>query len=283
MKVSVSPYVLTPLKRANRLSSLEQKDGVYLKGELNGKILFADYFPHSSLGDRTVEEFLQSFRFQEHIYDEKVFHFLLKDHLFQDGESKLFKNHLLSQGGDARIDSPVMKYKLHYPEDFGFLPALKNGVILRLDANGLFTRNEFEEFLKQVPKDSLKNIEYIEDPLTDLDWNGLDVPVAQDFIQGTPFDFIIYKPNASFLKPTDKNVIFSSYLGSDLGRWHAASELFTHGDLKLTHGIVTEGFYEEELPLFAGSYQHGFEANKLVLKKMYESIYQRKWTHLCSM
>jgi hypothetical protein len=283
MKVSISPYLLTPLKKANRLSTPEQKGGVYLKGELNGKILFADYFPHEALGDRPVEEFLQTFRYQDYEYDQKVFHFLLKDHLFQDGESKLFKNHLLRQEKVGDVDSPVVKYKLHSHDDFGFHSALRTGAILRLDANGLFTRNEFEEFLQQVPKDLLKNIEYIEDPLADLDWKNLGLPVARDFIKGSPFDFLIYKPNASFLKPTDKKVIFSSYLGADLGRWHAASELFTQGDLRLTHGIITEGFYKEELPLFTGSYRDGLQADTSVVKKMYQSLSQRKWTLLCSM
>ncbi len=283
MKVLISSYLLTPLKKANRLSSLQLKEGVYLKAELKGKTLFADYFPHQVLGDRSVEEFLQSFRYQENTYQQKVFNLLLKDHLFQDGESKLFKNHLLTQGEVSSFDSPVVKYKLNSVDDFGFLPALENGVILRLDANGLFSRNKLEEFLKKIPIDLLKKIQYIEDPLADLDWNGLSVPCARDFIEGTSFDFLIHKPNAFFLKPTDKKVIFSSYLGSDLGRWHAACELFTHGDLNLTHGIKTEGFYEEELPLFEGTYAHGFKSNKLVVKKMYQSIFQKKWTLLCSM
>jgi hypothetical protein len=282
MKVSISPYQLTPLKKANRLSNLKKKEGVFLKAELSGKVLFADYFPHEALGDRSNEEFLEKFRFQELVYDQKVFHLLLKDHLFQDGASKLFKNHLLWNGSNKTI-APVLKYKLHHSEDLGFLLPLKEGKIVRLDANGLFNRNDFDQFLKEIPQELIQNIEYMEDPLTDLDWNNLRLPVARDFIHGSPFDFLIYKPNSSFLKATETKVIFSSYLGSDLGRWHAASELFTHGDLKLTHGIITEGFYEEELPLFTGSYQDGFQADASVVTKMYQSLSQRKWTQLCSM
>ena len=61
MKVLYSLYNLTPKKKANRLSSMAKVQGVLLKGLLKDKVLFADYFPHTALGDRTVEEFLPEF------------------------------------------------------------------------------------------------------------------------------------------------------------------------------------------------------------------------------
>jgi hypothetical protein len=282
MKVFYSPYALTPKKRANRLSDLAPKPGVYLRGTLGDKVLFADYFPHHALGDRGPEEFLGSFKFQEHAYDRKVFALLLKDADLRRSPLRAFRNHQLWSAGETPA-GPVVKYKLGDPEDFAFLPLLAAGLRLRLDANGCFDRVTFRTFVDRISAAYRSLIDYVEDPAPGEDWSGFPLPTARDFIAGTPHAYVIYKPNREERPQTDAKIVVSSYLGSDLGRWHAYGELLAHGDLAETHGIVTESFYDEELPLFRGSYRETFTPDRDVARRIYRDLAARDWKLLCSM
>jgi hypothetical protein len=282
MKVFYSLYKHTPLKQANRLSSFDPKEGVLIKGVLGNKTMFADYFPHQPLGDRSCDQFLSEFKFQDVEYDKKVFQLLLKDHEYQNVIKKTFTNHQLWSDGE-RLESNVIKYKLLRTQDKSFMICLEKGLKLRLDANAIFSRNEYEAFLKDIPKKYHESIEYIEDPLYEEEWKDLTLPCARDFIEGSPFSHYIYKPNCEFIPTTDAKIIYSSYLGHDIGRWHTYSELAREGDLTLTHGIVSKGFYQEEHNLFKGSYQDGFTPDEGSLKKLYKDISGRDWKLLCSM
>lgn len=282
MKVFYSLYSLTPKKAANRLSSLEVKSGVFLKAILGDKILFADYFPHLALGDRAIDEFLADFKYQKEVYDRKVFDLLLKDAHFQSFNPKPFLNHQLWSTGET-LDSPVIKYKLREHEDLSFLTATQKNIKVRLDANGLFTRETIGAFLKAIPQSSLSLIEYLEDPLSENDWTDLSIACASDFIQGTPSQFTIYKPNCEFLPKTSNKIIYSSYLGSDLGRWHAACELMGQGDLNLFHGIHTPGFYFEQRDFLEGHYKTEFTANMNQVHHLYKKVAGSDWKLLCSM
>lgn len=280
MKVLYSHYSLTPLKKANRLSSVEPKTGVLLKGVLGDKVLFADYFPHPLLGDRPLEQFLSEFKFQDHNYDRKVFDFLLKDSDLQRLTPKTFFNHQLWSKGDE-VKSKVVKVKIQDEEDFSFLPLLEKKIRVRLDANGLFNKESFQKYLKAIP--DISSIEYIEDPMKDSEWNGISLPCARDFITGSPYTHIIYKPNCEFYPKEETKIIFSSYLGGNLGRWHSYCELIQKGDLQEVHGIHTEGFYQEEVPLFQGSYETGFIADTQPVKKLYQMVANSNWKQLCLM
>jgi hypothetical protein len=282
MKVFYSPYRLTPLKIVNRLSSKDEKRGVFLKGTLNNEVMFADYFPHLPLGDREVDDFLQGFKFQEEEeeYDRKVLELLLKDQKFQRMKAKTFFNHQLWEG-IGEIASPVVKYKIKTLNDLSFLYPLKNGIRVRLDANGLFDRESFRAFLDNIPVELRELIDYIEDPIQDTVWKEMGLPTARDFIEGNPSDFVIYKPNCEF-KPPGKKVIYSSYLGADFGKWHSYAELCFEGDLSLTHGIVTEGFYQEERSIFQGSYKTCFLPDHQAVRSLYQDLAQREWKSLCS-
>lgn len=282
MKVFYNIYTLTPVKKANRLSSLETKKGVYLRAELNNKVYFSDYFPHESLGDRNIDVFLEEFKFQVHEYDKKVFYHLLKDNSYQKITPKLFYNHKLWSKNEP-LDAPVIKYKLNSTDDYGFIEALRGGIYVRLDANGLFTKSSFDEFLKGIPEEKMNLIHYMEDPLKDTDWKDLKLHSARDFIKGNPYQYEIYKPNRSFLPETQHKIIYSSYLGSELGMWHSYSELLESGDLKAIHGIVTQGFYEDQMELFTGNYKEGFIGNSLVVQKLYKKMDNLPWKNLCSM
>ena len=281
MKVFYSPYKLTPLKRANRLSSMDAKPGVLLKGVLGDKITFADYFPHLPLGDRTCDQFLSEFKYQDVDYDKKVFHLLLKDSEYQKTKPKLFQNHQLWTGSEP-IEAKVIKYKMLHLHDRSMTIPLENGLRLRLDGNALFSRAQYLEFMKDIPEKFHAQFDYIEDPLSDKDWSGLKVPSAMDFISGSPFDYYIYKPNCEFAPKTETKIIYSAYLGHTLGNWHTYCELIHHGDLTLTHGIIGRGFYQEEKEFLNGNYQAGFIADTSQVNKVYQDVYQSEWKLLCS-
>ena len=281
MDIFFSPYSLTPLKRANRMSSMDIKEGVYLKATHQGGHVFADYFPHLPLGDRSVDQFLTNFKNQSEEYDRKVLHLLLKDSEYQKKESEVFKNHQLWTGSEP-IEAEVLKYKLQSPLDAVFLEALKRKLKVRLDGNGMFNRQSFLTFLNTIPLEYHKHIEYIEDPLYENDWANLPIQTAEDYIASNGSDYYIYKPNCEFFPVNKKQVIFSAYLGSDLGNWHTYCELMDMGEMSLTHGIVARGFYKEERGLFRGHYQEGMRPDLSVVKNIYQEMHLRKWKHLCT-
>jgi hypothetical protein len=282
MKVYFSPYTLTPVKRANRLSSLDQKHGVLLKGVLGDKVTFADYYPHIPLGDRPVDHFLQEFKFQNVEYDKKVFDFLLKDHGFQNIKPKRFMNHQLWTGAEP-LEASVVKYKMLHAQDTSWKIPLDKGLRLRLDGNAIFTRKDYEAFVKDIPEKFHAQIDYLEDPLSEKDWSNLKLASARDFIEGTPFQYYIYKPNCEFKPQTDAKIIFSAYLGHSFGNWHTYCEMIESADLSLTQGIIGTGFYQEEKRLFDGSYHSGFMPDEKVVQKMYRDIAGLEWKSLCSM
>lgn len=281
MKVFYSIYELTPLKDANRFSTPEKKTGVLLKATLNSKTFFADYFPHVPLGDRPVEQFLSEFKYQEDEYDQTVFELLLKDEKFQKMESKKIMIHQLWSAGEE-IKAPVVKYKIRHHEDYAFVPLLEKGITVRLDGNALFTRDEYKKYFREIDEKLLPKIEYIEDPLHDTNWDGLHLPCAKDFIKGTPHQYLIYKPNCERPPKTEAKVIYSPYLGGNLGTWHAYSELISSGDLNVIHGMKSDGYYREEIQFLTGNFHDGFEALTSQVKKIYQDASSRNWKDLCS-
>lgn len=263
------------------MSSLDMKEGVYLKASHQGGNVFADYFPHLPLGDRSVDQFLTNFKNQAEEYDRKVLHLLLKDADYQNKSSEVFTNHQLWTGSEP-IEAQVLKYKLQSPLDAVFMEALKRKLKVRLDGNGMFNRASFLTFLASIPSEFHQYIEYIEDPLYENDWSNLPIATAQDYIASNECDFYIYKPNCEFYPKNQKQIIFSAYLGSDLGNWHTYCEMMDIADLSLTHGIVARGFYKEERGLFDGHYQEGIRPVLKVVKNIYQELHLRKWKHLCT-
>lgn len=282
MKVSYCPYTLTPLKRINRLSSMDVKKGVLLKAELKGSVMFADYFPHMPLGDRTCDQFLDEFKFQEEEYDRKVFDLLLRDKSFQKLRPKLFFNHQLWTG-PGPLQSPTIKYKLLHLHDRSFMIPLTEGCRVRIDGNAMFSRKEYEEFVSTIPEKYHHLIDYIEDPLRDKDWTDLKFKSARDFIESPSYDFYIYKPNCEFRPDTEAKIIYSAYLGGPLGQWHTYCEVVEKGDLNLIHGITAFDFYQDEKQFLKGSYRDGFIADMEAVNKNYHWISGLEWKSLCSM
>jgi hypothetical protein len=281
MDVYYSPYELTALKSANRLSSTGKKIGIHLMASIEGKKVYADYFPHEVLGDRSVEQFLTEFQTQDHEYDRKLLHFLKQDGEYQNLKTVRFQNHQLIVGDEKPI-APVIKYKIQNTLDLKPIEILKSCITLRLDANGLFRKSEYEAYFDQFPRELLTKIEYVEDPLADINWGHLSLRSARDRIEGIPSHFIVYKPNREFIPRTPTPTIFSSYLGSDLGTWHAYCELMAHGDLTRTHGIYTKGHYQEEKTFLFGSYREGFSPDLNKVRSIYQDLSKKTWKSLCS-
>ncbi len=280
MDIQYSLYNLTPKKRANRLSSLEPKTGVYLRAKVGEEYVFADYFPYSVFGDKPIDLFLQTFKYQDEVYDRKVFHLLKKDVEYKNTPSTPFRNHQLWTGIES-LKSPIIKYKILDQYDTLFLELLKKGLRIRFDGNACFTRKTYEAFVKQIPKEYLSLIDYMEDPLKTTDWSGLEFKSARDFVSGGPYDYWIYKANAEFFPKASVPIIFSGYIGSELGFWHAYSELIELGSLKLTHGLIIEDFYENQRQLFIGDYHRTFVPDMNAVKNMYQELYLKEWKTLC--
>ncbi len=281
MNISYSRYTLTPKKRINRLSSMAIKEGVYLSAEIKGKKVYADYFPHLPLGDIGVEEFLESFKSQKTEYQQKILKLLNDDLRFQDFPSRKFRNHQLWSGTEL-IDSPVVKYKMLSARDQVFHEALKLGVRVRLDANAMFTKSNMSDLLDPLTPEWRKLIDYVEDPLCETDWSAFPLRRAQDFINGSPFDIYIYKPNCEML-PAFKNIIFSAYLGNALGNWHSYCELVEYGNLQFVQGIIGQGFYEEVRDFYLGDYKNGFQPDLDIIRDLYNDLAAREWKTLCTM
>lgn len=275
MKISYSLYQLTPKRKANAQSSLAKKTGVTLKGELGGKTYFADFFSHEELGDESLDEFMQDFRFQKSEHQKKVLDLLFKDHEFQNLKPQMFKNHALQT--ETTIHAPI-KYKIMGEDDYGYLPLLERRRTFRLDANGIFSKDDFKKYIEKLDPRLLKSIQYVEDPTHDQNWEGLPVAAARDFINGTPAEFIIYKPNARFKSDEAVPHIFSSYMGGALGVFHTYCELVREGDLSLYHGINTFGVYEEDRELFSG--QDLLTPHVENIRRIYRDLATASWKHM---
>jgi len=278
MEIYLSPFELIPKVRLNRTAKLEPLFGIYLMTN-EGGFRFAEYFPHVGMGDQSTLEFLKTFPDLSNQYHTKMMSYLSGPEL-KISDLKFFNHQLWRQG--EKIISPIIKYKLLHAQDYTFLEATQNKVRVRLDANGLFDHQSYLNFRNQLAPSDIELIDYIEDPLAHEDWPGVDIPKAQDFIQGNPFEFLIYKPNRSSLPLCSRPIIYSGYMGSALGALQAYQELIISGDLKQYHGILTPGLYHNEVNVFNGSFFDGFVPNAFESNNFLKQLAGREWSYLCT-
>jgi hypothetical protein len=279
MEIYFSPYSLSPLVRSNHLTDLSPKKGVYLRTD-NPELEVADYFPHIGLGDQTLEMFLESFPNFEHPYHQSI--------LRQLGSKKTeihpvpFLNHQFWQEG-AKVEAPVVKYKIMHKDDLVPDEILKSTCRIRLDANGIFEGKEIFKFLSRMDIQQIARIDYIEDPSRLSSWSDIPIPTAKDFIENRHFQTLIYKPNRCFKDDLPSSTIFSGYMGSQLGVLHAYRELLARGDLTKYHGLLTPGIYAEERTLFCGDFQRGFIPDPKAIAHHLAEVHDQPWSHLCSL
>jgi len=279
MEVYFSPYKLTPLIKANHLSDLKPKAGVFLKTEKTGTEI-ADYFPHLALGDQPIETFLENFPQETNSYHQSIIRQLKK--MKEDFPETLFLNHQLWQK-DTKMESPVIKYKIMNKDEELPNEILNSQCRIRLDANGIFEGKEIFNFLHKMNTQQIARIDYIEDPCKKTPWSDIPIPTAKDFLEQQHFQTLIYKPNRIHISNLPASTIFSGYMGSQLGTLHSYRELLKRGDLSVYHGLLTPGLYNEESSLFKGDFHHGFILDKLKVKKYLEEVNDQNWTHLCSL
>tara|TARA_B100001971_G_C18268046_1_gene596687 strand:- start:126300 stop:127091 length:792 start_codon:yes stop_codon:yes gene_type:complete len=231
MKIYKQVYSLTPFEKLNALDDAQVKEGMYLKIEVEGKTYLGDYFPHTALGDKALEEVTLNDPYLQNAIE-------LAKKVDQTIEYRPFKNHLLNKCEADR----TTKLKLKSKNDFELVKdAIRTAKSLRLDANGSFSLDELNDFFKTI---DISKIEYIEDPSHEVEWNKLLVPSASDFLLNPHAQFQIHKPNRKML--ANKNAIISSYMGSDWGRVLCTNFLHLFGDFELIHGIITPHIYQEQ-------------------------------------
>ena len=269
--IEYSLYELEALSPLNSFSPAGLKKGMYLRVKKGEGYGYSDYFPHVELGDVSVEELLQGKR-DEHF--EKALWWAENElEVSQRITPSPFKNHNLYRGDEVSND--VLKLKVTSIQDFEkIVRIVKECKALRLDANGTINVKQWNNFLIKLNDDERSKIEYIEDP-GEGDWSELLVPSAKDFMDSPKFDFVVYKPNARFLSSNSK-AIFSSYMGSDLGRYHAWLDLMDKGDLNLVHGLHTPNIYRDQKELFVKK-SGAFEINIKVIDEIYLELRQRSW------
>lgn len=279
MKIYFHHFNLKPISALNAMESDHPREGVFLMGKNNTDTTFWEYFPHPELGDETVDEFLTDFKYAHSIFKQKALFRLmnpleLRNHL-------TFLNHELYRNG-SELTSKIIKFKLLNNNDFRFLKLIENGHHLRLDANGIFNRQSWTAFEQNIPKKFQSFIEYIEDPLKDLDWSNIPIKTAQDFISGEPFQIKIYKPYREFFPHVNSPIIFSASMGHFLGTYHTYLELIHFGDLTLHHGIVTPMLYKNVPVLFTQKAPETFIFNIEMFDAFKKELLNLKWTHLCT-
>src|SRR5690606_23505218 len=101
----------------------------------------------------------------------------------------------------------------------------------------------------------------------------------RDFIESENHEVRIYKPNREFMPKTMRPIIFSSYMGGQLGQWQAYQEMIKSGELSLYHGVHIENFYQQDI--FSKMSRDTFIPDKSRIKSIYDELSAAPWKVLC--
>ncbi len=248
MELSYSRFILRPKQDLNHFSRLAHREGVFFKYDS----YYAEYTPWLEFGDLSVDHYLNHIRLTKKIPD------LILKKFDLDKDKKNIRHDRFFNHGLNNLSQKTCKLKIN-----DFISKLKDSDLeeysgsLRLDCNNFYTLEEFLQFYNSLSKKLISKIEYFEDPCpyNDLNWGqlrDLSIPLAIDrnSFDDEHFDFEIYKPSIDFKPLTTKPVIYSSYMGSDLDRYHTYLELMSHGDLSLFHGVDTPNLFLDQSDLF---------------------------------
>ncbi|MBD64566.1 MAG: hypothetical protein CME62_05140 [Halobacteriovoraceae bacterium] len=270
MDLAYSSYQLTSRSLPNVLSRPEDKvyDGVLLRVD---KKYFLDYFPWQVFGDCPCEEFLLHLKEQGLPDYLKNLLELEKNRDVIDHQS--FNNHGFNQVAD------ITKVKVFSLDELNITLEKYNGRV-RLDFNNAYPDQDVMKWWLGLSEEDRQKIDYIEDPCTPEFYASLKLkgmPIASDRVQYDS-EIKIFKPNIESIQK-GKKLIFSSYMGHDLGRYHAYLSLLTYGDRELVHGINTPGVYLEQKPLFIQN-NLSCSIDKQVRDEMYKELGEREWISL---
>lgn len=252
-------YKLTPLRQANRFDTIS-RSGLLLRYQKGEKIGYSDYFAWEELGDLPLESVLhQIIQGNDSFLIDQAKEF--SQICWDDLRELKFKNHKLYSYQE--VQSKIVKFKAginleNEINDIKKLIALKNTI--RIDLNGALDESETINFWNKFSSLEKDSIEYLEDPCVyDVKiWSRLrelNIPLAIDRVSDfntidfNSFDYVVFKPNIYQIKEWDnlnKKMIFSSYMGHDIGRIYCLEMLRKHADLNLYHGVDTPGIYLEQ-------------------------------------
>ena len=322
--LSYHVYELDPLKKVNRFNSNKRK-GVLLRLE-DENVGYVDYHPWIELGDPSVDEMFVDLKRQRRSKLADFLIDCAKKDMNRNVDSinwSCFKNHKILTPNtlitSESNNTGVVKVKIGSDIDYE-ISRLKKiiscNLKVRLDANNGLDFKQVSKIWRTLSDNELGAIEYIEDPTPyDSDsWKKIseNIPVALDrwpnsiLDQSSTIDldndlindlkqcvdYVVFKPNIlsyDYLQKLKlaKPVIFSSYMGHDLGRIHCYFELLEYGDLSLVHGIDTPGIYVDQLELFKPNFkkntEHYFTPVKENFELLYHNLERLNWSHLCQL
>ena len=280
MKMDFSYYRLTPIKQLNRFHQGEIREGVLFR--INGGECYVDYHAWEVFGDLSAQAYIEKMR--KFGADELLLHLIMLAKNHGNIEHRKFLNHGFNQS-----EQKVNKFKFTDLSKLNsILTQYPAGKKIRIDFNNSESLESIKNWWQELDNENKKKIDYLEDPFPfeTAKWQellDLDIPLALD---RNPKDhnlvaYEIYKPNIDLYAKNQRLKIFSSYMGHDLGRYHAYLALLKWGDLKMYHGIDTPGLYHEQRDLFLrkGDY---CQINQLAVKELYEELQGLVWQKLIS-
>lgn len=248
-KIFYSPYVLQPIESLNAKTGSLSRKGVLVKVTQGDDWGVADLFTWPEFGDETFQEAIQDKTnlylrclelAEKDLFARKEKRSLLKDQFIEN-------NLLILDFKSVDFNSIEFKdctVKIKGSDQFLELAQILNqvkasSIRFRIDFNSVLAVDEFDEFLSLLSKETLKKIEYIEDPTV---WNSEDwqrwneeIPLALDW---SMTDYLAYPQTWSVLviKPTRQNYEVLSQAVGQLGKKISLTSAMEH-PVGLMHGL----------------------------------------------
>ncbi len=243
---------------------------------------YCDYCPWEIFGDMGVDSLLA------HIKSDGELPPVLQKQINLDRNRRKKEELPFLNHGFNSSASPVIKFKIQ-----SFLESLESLDLdkvqrIRIDFNNTYSFQQVVKFWEDLSELIKSKIEFLEDPCpyTEQEWGELSsmgIPLALDRNQlGSnvlSIEYGIYKPNIDVSPGSFNKVVFSSYMGHDLGRYHCYLELLEKGDLELYHGINTPNLFHEQLELFHCVNGH-CRPNLSAIELMYKNLEELTWKKL---
>lgn len=259
IKILYSPYRLIKKVKLNSVDQLEFQKGALIKVINENAWGVADICPKTELGDSEIDiEIKENGRLRERAlelaHEDLVARKNKKSLLF---DKFLRNNYLITDF--KNIDLNQDKYlnqtlKIKCDRDIQslsrFLNNIKIDLHLRLDFNSCLSDDLFDSFLNLLSRETLKKIEYIEDPtLINLNWIRWNkkISLAFDF-QNHDYDknfakFRIIKPSREKLPNNIENAILTSAMEHPVGLAHGLR--LAQQATPATFGFLTLNLYED--------------------------------------
>lgn len=275
MDIDYSLFTLNPRRKLNRFDT-NKREGVYLRID---KKYYVEYFPWQEFGDSSVHQFLGDVR-----KSKKLPNYLLQLLNLEKCKDRIQHLDFYNHKFDGVANGTVCKLK--YKNDLSLLnhEIKKNEGKVRIDFNNGLSQNAYWKWESELSDSIKKKIEYIEDPFVIENKLLLSssIPFACDRNKWIDcvYEFKILKPNIDEYEDCYEKIIFSSYMGGDLGRYHCYLALMKWGNLNFYHGIDTPNIYDEQLPLFVDQKDGRLSLDKFILEEIYNSLREREWISL---